>query len=193
MVQYKRVGTHWEVIPESQEKETISDEINAISGVEERFKNDILSKFSKTDGETDYILKIIIPRYYNDGTKVSPDAIASILSNISLVFGGASTWQGKGYWSEENVLYENKNIFIDILLKNSSLERAMYTGKYMSSAIGHILKQEGVLMILTPALGEFYSKQTYEKDMKEAETDVEKLNDIVNEKKSENIIGDEIV
>lgn len=178
MANYQRVNGHWEIIPSSKEIETVNEDmvIKASNIFQNKLSTDKLKNFIKEDAPTDFMLKLFIPRYYNDGTKVSPDIIADIMAKISEVLGGTSTWAGKGYWIGDDILYEDKNIYTEILLRGMTPERASLLSKYIGSVIANTLEQEGALTILTPALSDFISKEDYEKNEAEALQNVKDLN-----------------
>jgi hypothetical protein len=98
------------------------------------------------------------------------------MAKISEVLGGTSTWAGKGYWIGDDILYEDKNIYTEILLRGMTPERASLLSKYIGSVIANTLEQEGALTILTPALSDFISKEDYEKNEAEALQNVKDLN-----------------
>lgn len=178
MANYKKVNGHWEVIPSSREQDTVMPEVEAqaMSNIQDKLNVDTLKQFVKTDAPTDFLLKIFIPRYYNDGTKVSSDVLAEIMQKISEAIGGISSWAGKGYWTNDNILYEDKNIYGEILLRGVTPERATLFSKYIGSIIAEILKQEGALTIIVPALSDFIDKKDYEENAKEALKQVDSLN-----------------
>jgi hypothetical protein len=176
MAQYKKVNGHYEVLPETLESDTV-DENNA-----QKTMNKLGSELGKVkdfiqhDAPTDYIVKLYIPKYYNDGTKVSPDVIAEIMAKISETIGGASTWTGKGYWIDNDLLYEDKNVYVETILSHISPERAISIARYLTTVIANALKQEGGLVVVVPALSEYIGKHDYEKIIKESEDDINKLN-----------------
>lgn len=178
MAKYKKFNGHWELLPSSKEADLVREDIaqETMESLKQPFATDKLSSFVRADSPSDFTLTLFIPRYYNDGTKISEDVIAEILFKISESVGGASTWGGKGYFTEDNILYVDKNIYANILLRQFSPERATLFGKYLSSAIGKILQQEASLYILAPALSDFVSKEDYDTNIKEALERVEDLN-----------------
>lgn len=188
MAKYEKVNGHWEIIPSSREKDEINknEESVALSSIAGKLSLDKLQPFIKQDSPADFMLKLYVPRYYNDGSRVSPDVIADILAKISEAVGGASTWAGKGYWTESNILYEDKNIYVEVLLKNMSPDRASLLAKYLGSVIAGTLKQEGALTVLLPVMAEFLSSSEYIDNIKNTLEDINHLNEESSQYSQEN-------
>jgi hypothetical protein len=178
MAQYHKVNGGWEVIEDSIEKNTVDSEKEkeAMTSINRDLNPEDIKKFSKHGSSLDYMLKLYIPRYYNDGTKVSDSVIAEILFKISEAIGGASTNVGKGYWIDKDVLYEDKNVYVETVLKGYDPDRATLLGEYLSSVIAKALKQEGALVVIYPILATFIDKGDFDKNIKEIKETIDKMN-----------------
>jgi len=180
MAKYRKVDGHWEIIEGSIETNSINpiEKEEAEKEINEKLNPDILSEFINPDSATDFIIRLFIPRYYNNGNKVSPDVIADIMAKISETLGGASTWAGKEYWIDDNILYEDKNIYVDIVAHEISPDKASLLGKYLSLVIGKALNQKGVLYFMHPIYSEYLDvpeENEYKKQLDEIRNKIDEI------------------
>ncbi|WP_343577457.1 hypothetical protein [Mycobacterium sp.] len=162
-MQYKYENGIWNVVSEDKEIEDAEEGKISSDMIENNF-NDKLKKFMENNdkkSDTSYLVRTYIPRWYDNGLKVPDNVIANIYSGILKSIDSISTNVGKEYKIDNDILYEDKNIVIDIVLQNTDFEKATYFGEYIASVIGQALNQESSLYLILPISSEFISKDEY--------------------------------
>lgn len=124
---------------------------------------------------TDYVLRFFVPKEYNDGYKVNPSVVADMIYGLVNQAGGATVFNGKGYWADGDLLYQDNNIVIDILLPQTPAERAIAIGEYVSSVIGKAFKQLSVLFMIYPVMSEFISSDQYDEKIRMSKDELKSM------------------
>ena len=133
------------------------------------------------NANSDYILRFFLPKEYNDNSRVNPNQIADVIFSLAEKFGGASVSNNKGYWVNNDLLYQDNNVVIDVLLPKVNPEKAILIGEYISSSIGITFKQMSALFLLIPVLSEFIDSKDYQNKLEESLSSIDFLNGENNE------------